>query len=229
MTHTASTDWTGVRERVLALHRGRRRAAVFGADGHDFALKEPLTLLELSALEEQIGTQLPTDYRSFLLEVGAGGAGPSYGVFPVEQVEGTWRWIGDGADNADLTLISQPFPGPTGDEIRDRVYSAKPQEDSFQDIDDFDAAFQAWQDDMLRDLWDPKHTAGAICICDLGCASYELLVITGEARGTMWADYRVEDSDLKPIEIDGQPATFARWYLQWLAEAEAAIRKPNRQ
>lgn len=218
----AMSEWSGIRERVLDLRTGSP-GVVFGALGHKFELAAPLRLEELVEIERQLGTELPADYRSFLLEVAAGGAGPSYGVFPAHRAEGAWRWTGDGADLADLELVSQPFPGPIGSEVIEEVYSAEPDEDSFEDIDDFDAAHEAWEENELEAIWAPARTAGAICICHVGCAQREWLVVTGEARGTIWRDNRVDGGNLSPLMIDGTPATFEIWYLSWLNEAEAAV------
>ncbi|MBR7831686.1 hypothetical protein KDL01_00350 [Actinospica durhamensis] len=215
------SEWPGIRKRVLDL-RTARPDTVFGALGHKFELEEPLSLEELAELERQLGTQLPAGYRSFLLEVAAGGAGPSYGVFPAQRTDGTWRWAGDGADLADLELVRQPFPGPIGSEVVEEVYSTEPDEESFEDIDEFDAAHEAWQEKELEAIWTPARTAGAICICHMGCAEREWLVVTGEARGTIWRDNRVDGGNLAPVMIDGDPATFESWYLHWLSEAETA-------
>jgi hypothetical protein len=68
-----------------------------------------LTTDELADLEAYLGVALPEEYRSFLTEVG--GAGPTYGVFPVRrEPAGTWRWHGDGADLTSVPLLATPFP-----------------------------------------------------------------------------------------------------------------------
>lgn len=83
--------WAGVRERVLALREAPNRRAVFGAYfkeyGHRFELRPVLTEEQVDVVERRRGGTFPAEYRSFLMEVGAGGAGPDYGVFTVEPPE----------------------------------------------------------------------------------------------------------------------------------------------
>ena len=43
-------------------------------------------------LFRSIGTALPEGYRSFLLQAGDGGAGPFYGLWPLEQARGWLTW-----------------------------------------------------------------------------------------------------------------------------------------
>ncbi|MFJ5121733.1 SMI1/KNR4 family protein [Kitasatospora sp. NPDC088548] len=71
--------WVGVRERVQTLAGASVTGPrpVFGAIGHQFRLEPVLSPAELAELEAQIGVRLPQEYRTFLLTVGAGGAGPA--------------------------------------------------------------------------------------------------------------------------------------------------------
>jgi hypothetical protein len=214
--------WAGVRQRVEAAGAGPEGGKVFGALGHKWVLEEPLARGELAELEAQIGVRLPEEYRAFLLHVGAGGAGPAYGLFPVRRVQGRWRWEGDGADMADLSRLAEPFPDQGPDpKLLDDLLAQRPEEEDFDDIEDFDDAIEAWDERWDAVMFAPERTAGAIVICHLGCALREWLIISGSHRGTIWSDDRADDVDLVPLlNDDGKPVTFARWYSDWLEKAE---------
>ncbi|MET9881345.1 SMI1/KNR4 family protein [Actinacidiphila glaucinigra] len=199
----ASEEWAGLRKRV----RG---------------LEKPLTPGELAELEGQIGVRLPEEYRRFLLLVGAGGAGPAYGVFPVRRGEdGRWAWHGDGADLTDLGRLAEPFPTKRATAAELAAMAADcPEEEDFEDIEEFDAAFEAWDERWAPLLWGEDRTVGALCLCHLGCALRQWLVVSGPAAGQIWDDERADDLDLRPaIGPDGTPLTFATWYDAWLRES----------
>ena len=83
---------------------------------------------------------------------------------------------------------------------------------------------EAWDERWGRLVWSPDRTVGAVVICHLGCAARQWLVLSGPERGRIWSDDRVDDVDLAPLlDGDGQPVTFARWYLDWLGRAEAQV------
>ncbi|MEU6369451.1 SMI1/KNR4 family protein [Streptomyces sp. NPDC046931] len=214
--------WVDVRRRVEAAGAAPAGSMVFGALGHKWVVEDPLTQGELAELEAQIGVRLPEEYRAFLLHVGAGGAGPAYGLFPVRRVQGRWRWEGDGADLADLSRLAEPFPDQGPDpKLIDDVLARRPEEEDFDDIEDFDDAVEAWDERWEAVMFAPERTAGAIVISHLGCAQREWLIISGSHRGTIWSDCRVDDADLAPLlDGDGKPVTFARWYTDWLEKAE---------
>lgn len=213
-------QWAGVRRRIEATG-ARSGAAVFGAAQHGWVLEKPLSEGELGELEAQIGVRLPEEYRTFLLHVGAGGAGPAHGLFPVRRIQERWRWEGDGADMTDLSRLAEPFPDHGPDpELLDALLSERPEEEDFDVIEDFDDAIEAWDERWDAVMFAPERTVGAVTICHLGCAQRELLVISGRHRGTVWSDRRVDDVDLEPLlDDDGRPLTFARWYTGWLRDA----------
>ncbi|WP_351222807.1 SMI1/KNR4 family protein [Streptomyces sp. NPDC002133] len=207
--------WGGVRDRVLALQKAPRWRGVFGADfhghGHKFQLLPVLTEEQLRAVERRLATELPEEYHTFLLEVGAGGAGPDYGLFPMTP-------SGPGALPA-TGRCTLPFdPGLTAE--LDEHECAEPQRADYPDDDAFAAAYTPWEA-RHEELYDAL-TEGTLCIGSQGCAYYSLLVVTGPQRGTMWDDVRAVGEGVVPVGRRGTtgPVSFAEWYLNWLDGAE---------
>ncbi|MEU6158508.1 SMI1/KNR4 family protein [Streptomyces sp. NPDC047130] len=222
-------QWAGVRERVEALGSSSAGGGVFGAVGHRWVLEQPLGHTELAELEAQMKVTLPDDFRAFLLRVGAGGAGPGYGVFPVRRIQGRWRWEGDGAELADLSRLAEPFPEQGPDpELLQELAAECPEEEDFDESEEFDDAMEAWDGRWDAVMFDPDRTVGAFVISHRGCALRDWLVVSGPHRGTVWRDDRADETDLAPhLHDDGTPMTFASWYTGWLRQAEATAREPG--
>jgi tetratricopeptide (TPR) repeat protein len=69
----------------------------FGAATHRYALGPPLPDDSLGELERTSGAKLPADYAAFVARVSAGGAGPGYGLLPLDT-------------RAQLALLAGEFP-----------------------------------------------------------------------------------------------------------------------
>ncbi|MYW11919.1 SMI1/KNR4 family protein [Streptomyces sp. SID2563] len=222
-------DWAGVRKRIVGLSMLPASQKVFGSLGHRWRLEDPLGEGDIVELESQIGVRLPSEYRDFLAMVAAGGAGPSYGVFPVRRVQGRWRWEGDGADLADLSRLADPFPDNGPDpQVLERLLAERPEEEDFEEIENFDTAIDAWDKRWESVMFAPERTTGAIVLCHHGCAQRDWLVLSGSHRGTMWSDPRADDADLEPLaDAEGKPLTFSRWFTDWLDKAEHDARRPS--
>ena len=75
----------------------------------------------------------------------------------------------------------------------------------------------------------PEHSIGLLYLCHLGCAHREALVVSGPARGQMWADDVVDDGGYRPLQDDdGTPLGFGRWYRRWLDDSTARISSEQR-
>lgn len=78
----ARTKVVGVLER---LQQRDPDHVMFGAATHGYALAAPLPEARVAAIEGALGVTLPADYRHFVTTVGASGAGPGYGLVPLDH------------------------------------------------------------------------------------------------------------------------------------------------
>ncbi|MGW7366606.1 SMI1/KNR4 family protein [Streptomyces sp. NPDC054841] len=212
--------WTGVRERVTALRKHGRAREVFGARGHGFELRPPMREQDVRSLEAGLGSELPAEYRSFLLTVGAGGAGPDYGLTTPHYKDGRWAWRGVGlafpGTETAVADAGRPFAPEEVQRQLDAYDDEEPERDAYPDEEEFRRAHRAW-DDRYEELYDAQ-TAGSVFISEQGCGYDSLLVMTGEHRGTVWDDVRACDGGVVP-----KGRGFAAWYLDWLARAERDV------
>jgi len=74
-----------LREAVAALAAADPACRRFGAAQHRYALAPVLGDDAIAAIERQIGAALPDELAAFARAVGAGGAGPGYGVVPIDR------------------------------------------------------------------------------------------------------------------------------------------------
>lgn len=217
--------WAGVRERVEALVGRPGATEVFGASAHRFALAAPLTGEQLLDWEARAGTTLPHEYRTFLTEVAAAGAGPYHGLLGFRVTGGTAHWVGDdwrGPEQLDLRAVFphrdeyQPEMWPPFDPIPEPAW--------FPTVADHAEAVHR-RAELVRALEDRDEadTYGTIPLCHHGCGYYDLLVVNGPDAGHVWTDNRASDGPLSPLVDDIGRVTFDRWYLTWLERAEATV------
>jgi hypothetical protein len=74
-----------VREAVAALAAADPGCRRFGAAQHRYAVRPALADEAVTALEARLGAALPEELGGFVREIGAGGAGPGYGLVPIDQ------------------------------------------------------------------------------------------------------------------------------------------------
>jgi leucine-rich repeat protein SHOC2 len=107
-----------IRARLEELARRDKRHTVFASYSHLYGLCAPLTDRRVKQIEKRIGCRLPEQYRQFITEFAACGAGPDYGVRSLEDIL-------KARDNRDLLAsLARPFPVPTSaDEARALGYA----------------------------------------------------------------------------------------------------------
>lgn len=205
-----------IQRALLRLRSARAIREVFGANGHMFIVNPTLPEAEILAFETQHRIVLPADYREFLLRIGNGGAGPYYGVFPLGQMDGIkgmkpWR-----ENDGFVGVLSEPFAL-----TRDwNDLNGMPSDDL---IDDEEGEYEKQLDEFEKRYWHASLMNGAVPICHEGCALRIWLVVAGEQAGRLWRDRRAEYMGVEPmLTSDGAPATFSRWYDEWLERAVRA-------
>ncbi|MFE4517544.1 SMI1/KNR4 family protein [Kitasatospora sp. NPDC056783] len=74
-----------VRRKLAAAPFQPLRSHSFGEETHRFRLGPRLTEARITAIESEHAVALPGPYRQFLLHIGGSGAGPFYGLKPLEK------------------------------------------------------------------------------------------------------------------------------------------------
>ena len=191
-----------VRASLAQLRAADPRLRLFGASGHRYQLNPPIKERELIMWERDAEVTLPADYRTFLLELGNGGVGPYYGIFPL----GRWDGAGDTLESfADATGdLRAPFPHAAAWNLP--AERLTPPKDFASDVDE-----DAWNEACDAAYYDPSLTDGAFWISHQGCALRSMLVVTGPERGKIWDDLRPDRGGLAP-----RGKSFAEWYVEWL-------------
>lgn len=222
----AESGWDVVGERVAA---AARLADELGHARRPFTPVQPPPLpeVEVAALESWLGIRLPSEYRSYVVEVANGGIGPRGRLLPIERDKANgwrlgWGWTG----RVDPATVRRPFPAERMDhDARLLRCGPPPFEEAFTDLDRFQHAFDEWAGRANAGVLAPERTAGAIPIMDRPWRDEVIwLIVTGPARGQIWLDPRdgTGEEDMSPLtsRADGQPLTFRSWYLEWLDDIQ---------
>jgi tetratricopeptide (TPR) repeat protein len=94
-----------IRKRIRELTEVDRDCTVFGANGHEWKLEDPLHVAVIEAFERRYGIELPDELHWYLEHVSGGGAGPYYGLLGLP-----------GDERARELALAGWFVGDLGDE-----------------------------------------------------------------------------------------------------------------
>jgi SMI1 / KNR4 family (SUKH-1) len=219
----AGADWSGVRERVFAVALAEQKARRWPPSPHP-ALASVLTSDEIAEVEDQHGTTLPDEYRSFLAEVGAGGVGPEILLTTLRKIGGRWGWFSEDDVRSPFALdASGPFietedwPDVQVATLRDAGHEPTVRDEEMDYLEDYRWAFR----NLADELWHGQRHQGAIYISDNGCGMTGWLIVVGPNRGQV----RDRDCGSNPpfepyLDAHGNRHTFHTWYLEWLEQQE---------
>ena len=225
---TSQMGWPGIRDRVIAVGEAKLRAR--GRAPSRFPVFEPaLSAEEVAEVEAQYGVTLPEEYRTFLMEVGAGGPGPSLRLMSLRRVAGTWGWVWDNdEENAWPLDPSGPFvetadwPARQLAILRGAGHEPTSRDPENDYRDDYEQVFGEKADER----WHFDRGRGAVPISDNGCGMTDYLIIIGPHRGEL----RDRDCGYSPpfdpyLDANGNHYTFQSRYLEWLEKQEVAIQR----
>ena len=177
---------------------------IFGSKSHEYSRNITKTEDDLVQFEKQNSIKLPEEYREFLKTVGNGGAGPKYGLEPIEN--GKFGDLEYRNDNF-LIELSKPFP------------HTEPWNLDFGEIehDNEDEYFELKEEEYFNEKW----SYGLLRISNYGCGISANIVVNGKEHGNIWIDDRCNDMGIYPAktEEDNNRLTFLNWYENWLDES----------
>jgi hypothetical protein len=84
----SGSKWKRVLEKLATTRALDRQCQAFGTEVHRYELHPTPTPQELKWAEEALGAPFPDELRTFYVEVGNGGAGPGYGIYPSGELKG---------------------------------------------------------------------------------------------------------------------------------------------
>ncbi|MFD9378258.1 SMI1/KNR4 family protein [Streptomyces sp. NPDC059999] len=74
-----------IRTKLASVPYQAQRSHSMGAERHEFRVGPRVSSVQADAFEAEHHIELPPAYRKFLLELGGSGAGPYYGLLPLEE------------------------------------------------------------------------------------------------------------------------------------------------
>lgn len=217
---------TTITRLLTQLRRKDSCRSVFGSPTHDYKLNPPISVSTIEEFEARCGIRFPEDYRYFVAEIGNGGAGPYYGLFPFGQIDDGRSW-----DQGDLVGdVSRPFTHVEAWNLPESFWQQEPDIPPDMPLEEEDRLVEAWDRVEQEHYFNPAIMNGAIPICHLGCGLWHWLVVNGEQKGFVWCDFRSDHRGISPLRDEsGRQMTFSDWYISWLNESlSRSIRKRRR-
>lgn len=177
--------------------------SLFAAKSHKYLLNKPLKESYLISFEKQNSIKLPAGYREFLMKLGNGGAGPYYGLEPLQN---TLFADLDYQNGNDLIDASKAFPH---------------QEKWNMNIEEYDPENEEVDTKKEDEYFDNKWIAGLLKISNYGCGVAIGLVVNGPEYNTIWIDDRCNDRGIFPEDFisNKERINFLDWYEAWLDQS----------
>lgn len=171
-------------QKILNSNR-EKLSYVFGSNWHKFKLNPITSENVVKAFERKYEFEYPDEYRSFILAVGNGGAGPFYGI----------NGIGSSRSEYELEFYNQTTL-------------------FVQDFGRFDQNWQQamlgdnWEE--LEELDSTIYQRGLMTLAEVGCGAVLYLIMNGPCRGNIFVS---DFHSISPKFCT--PDTFLDYYETW--------------
>ncbi|MFK7905348.1 MAG: DUF4844 domain-containing protein [Chitinophagales bacterium] len=210
-----------IKKKIEILKHLDKRFEIFGASSHKYEFNRTISIEELNHFEEKYKVTLPEDYKAFLNEVGNGGAGPYYGIYPLKKDLG-------GVENK-FELLQFDFPHKEEWNLSEKFFTKFDEITGadYEDDENFDEEVAYFFDHIFwSNYYKDELTYGSIYISNYGCGLRFLFIISGEEKGNIWFDGRADRGGIYP-EIDDKEnhIGFSDWYINWLNESILKIKE----
>jgi hypothetical protein len=219
-----------IRFKLGQLSKADTNFEVFGSPTHKYQLNPVVRIDEINRFENLYKIKLPEPFRGFLTTLGNGGAGPSYGLFPLGIMD-------DGFDMSawddDFVKPSEKFRFTESYNDTSMLDRGAPKESDFNSTQEYESAYDTWSDENFEELqmeyWQKHALDGAIPICHHGCAYRSWLVVAeGIEYGNIWHDDTPDESGVHPeLDCNNNRIDFGSWYLSWLDKSIKEITDKN--
>lgn len=180
--------------------------SLFGSNKHRYQLNPTIPIEKVRQFEIKHQITLPTDYVEFVTIIGNGGAGPFYGVEPLENS------LFDDLDYKRPDSLLNPARPFLHTEPWNLTF--EPTVDEDENEKEYERQLEAFEELYF----DKEQMNGVIAICNYGCAISLNLVVNGKEYGNTWTDDRGSDNGIYPSSELGNEhrITFLNWYELWL-------------
>jgi len=193
-----------IESKLARLKQKDKHYQIFGAADHRYQFNEAITPSFISKFESDHQCKLPEEYLGFLEHFGNGGAGPGFGLTPIEDC-----LICDRDYKVWLSDPSKPFQHTSKWDL-----DFRPSFDPQENLEEYRKEYKEFETNYHQ----PKYLNGAISICNDGCGYFFVLVVNGPEYGNIWMDGRVSDGGIYPSTDLGNTGSikFLDWYELWL-------------
>ncbi len=170
---------------------------VFGSSKHKYQLNPVISLEEVQAYEQRHKIKLPSEYVFFITQVGNGGAGPYYGIYPLDTTKECYEIAGTPFISSKLTAQQwkekwEPFEQKCNEESEDE--------------DDLD---------NLYDRTEKETQQGTYAVGTQGCTYETLAIAQGEEENQIFYVNSSWHSEYMPYNTE---MSFLEWYENFFLE-----------